>query len=109
MGCSGTRERTVYNNRSNKEGNLKNQSGPFCNVNFDYDKWEKQNMDKSAIGQMADSFQKNGNNKCLGWREPFLNDKKEVDFKETFSTISTAAHLPRNILIQDILSPIYRR
>lgn len=88
MGCSGTRERTVYNNRSNKEGNLKNQSGPFCNVNFEYEKWEKVNMDKTAIGQLADSFRRHGNNKCLGWREPFLNDKKEVDFKETFSTMT---------------------
>jgi len=87
MGCIGTTEYTTYNARVDSNSKLKNISGPFCNVRYsDWDKWTKEHLGTTLIGQIKNSFERHGNNKCFGWREPFLNDKKEVDFKEEFKT-----------------------
>ena len=88
MGCSGSREFTVYNDRVDKEGNMKNQSGPFANTRFEWDKYVKEHNDVTVIGQIQESFRRNENHKCVGWREPFLNDKNEVDFKQEFKTLT---------------------
>ncbi len=87
MGCSGSREYTVYNNRTDKESNLKSQSGPFGNVKYpDFDKFVKEHSKDTLVEAIRQAFHKYPNNTCIGFREAFLNDKKEVDFKDTHTT-----------------------
>jgi long-chain acyl-CoA synthetase len=90
MGCSGSREFSVYNNHGESEGNLKSQSGPYVNVkNGDLTKITKDLQNITLIGQLEESFNKNANNKCVGWREAKMNEeKKELEMSDTFRTFS---------------------
>lgn len=90
MGCSGSREFSVYNERLNKtNNNTQRESGPFCNSKFgDYANFQKKNPDVTIISLIKDSFERHGNLKCMGYRQAFINDKKEVDFKPDFTTVT---------------------
>jgi len=88
MGCNGSREFSSYNHRVDKELDFKGQSGPFGNRNYNYDKYMKENENVTIIGYLQESFKKYSKNVCCGWRQAFLNDKKEIELKPEFQTFT---------------------
>ena len=91
MGCMGSREeRIIYNTVVKNEGKDQKISGPYGNSRSggDLGKFYKEYEKSTVIEILQESFRVNANSKCCGWREAFINDKKEVEFKPEFKTIN---------------------